>query len=269
MDMEVAFGLSDAVSDERDTTDVEQEQSTDVLQSEEGTENPTADGDELEPSTNDSPEESDEDTSSKEKRKSLEDAHRFIVDLIEDQFNSLDAGNLSGKELQEWFKENETFAEVANRSKRMKERYRSFIEKDHTVTAEDTPTSDEDDENRPMTVKEFKRLSSLQQETLLKNGLRRAEKAEFEAFATNLSIKGNDATNLRETADAIYRVNDSMEYSQALNAAHRALYAGKGTPIQITGANSQGGVAEKPVVEETVDLSEWSAGMDAKAFGIE
>jgi len=217
------------------------------------------------PATQDSPAEVDaptDDTSKeveavtvdKAEKARLEEAHKLIIDTIEDKFTDLNAGKLSPLELEHWFKENPEFADVANRAKRVKESYRRFIE-----TPRETPTTEAPviPEDKPLTIKDLQAYDQQREDALLKKQYEKANAASFEKYVTTYDIKGEPADKLRTVADTLYKANDEWSFDDALQAAHRALYDGKRTPVGLP-AGSTIPQAPSASQEEKVDLSQRS-----------
>lgn len=260
-----AFGFSDGEATGTTKTPADSTpapESTDI-QEEEGT-TPAADDSTDDTSTSDEAEtsESDED---KEERKRLEDAHVLIVDTIEDQFKSLDKGEMTPAELKAWFEKNPEFADVANRSKRMKERYRGFIESAKDLST-DTPST-EKTESKPLTIEDLKAYDQEREASLLKKQYERQNNETFTTFAVERGVKDDEVQKLRATADALLVTNDDWSYKNALEAAHRALYGSKPAPVGVPpGRTSTTPSAPEKPQSAGMDGANWVEAVSAKDF---
>lgn len=260
-----AFGFSGGEATETTKTTADSApapESTDI-QEEEGT-TPAADDSTGDTSTSEEAETS-ESTLDKEERKRLEDAHVLIVNTIEDQFKSLDKGEMSPTELKAWFEKNPEFADVANRSKRMKERYRGFMESTKDLST-DTPSADKP-ESKPLTIEDLKAYDQEREAALLKKQYERQNNETFTTFAVERGLKDDDAQKLKTTADALLATNDEWSYKNALEAAHRALYGSKPAPVGVPSSRTSSApiTPEKPQ-SAGMDGANWVEAVSAQDF---
>lgn len=260
-----AFGFSDGDATGTTKTTAEPElvpESTDI-QEEEGT-TPAADDSADDTSTSEEAGTS-ESEQDKEERKRLEDAHVLIVNTIEDQFKSLDKGEMTPAELKMWFEKNPEFADVANRSKRMKERYRGFIESSKDLST-DTPST-EKPESKPLTIEDLKAYEQEREASLLKKQYERQNNETLTTFAVDRGIKDDEVQKLRTTADALLATNDEWSYKNALEAAHRALYGNKSAPVGVpSGRSSATPTTPTPQPSAGMDGANWVEAVSAKDF---
>jgi len=260
-----AFGFSDgdATGTTKTTADSTPAPESTDIQEEDGN-TPAADDSSDDTSTSEEAEtsESEED---KEERKRLEDAHVLIVDTIEDQFKSLDKGEMTPAELKVWFEKNPEFADVANRSKRMKERYRGFIESTKDLST-DTPST-EKTESKPLTIEDLKAYDQEREASLLKKQYERQNNETFTTFAVERGVKDGEVQKLRATADALLVTNDDWSYKNALEAAHRALYGSKPAPVGVpSGRTSSTPTPSEQPQSAGMDGANWVEAVSAKDF---
>lgn len=188
-------------------------------------------------------------------QKKAQENHRLLIDSIQAKFDLLKNSRLDDSELRKWFDENPEFAAVANRSKRLKDQFRSLMQRDEAMrTSEEVkqrrasqidPNVDEinDDESKTM-AEDDKPLTRSDFRELLKQF--ETEKAEaksvgerqkkLEDYAATRKILDKEFTVFKTTADALYEVNKSVwTYEQALKAADRAMFDTKDVPVNISG----------------------------------
>lgn len=203
-----------------------------------------------------------EEEMSKEEKRRLEEAHVLIVNTIEDRFKDLDKGQLTAEELKEWFDQNPEFADIANRSKRMKERYRSFTE---TVSELPAKTDEKDEKEKPLTLKDLVEYDRQREAQLLKKQYEQASQKALESFVTSKGVSLENAPKLKTIADSLVAANEDWTFEDALQAAHRALYPSKGAPVNIAGS----GVGSTPpasAAPETPDFSSWNEVVSLEDF---
>lgn len=231
--------------------------------------------------TQDSPDEefTEEEPSEEEtpKEELTGDARRMVIDTIEREFDRLDAGTLSPEELAEYFKTNKDIAQVADGSKRVKDRYRKFVKKFEAgeyqrirEESKETPTTPETKSN--LTEEErflamLKKHDEDREKSLVERTLRDQREKELETFATSRGIKDADFSQLEKTAKALYEINDSWSYKDSLAAANRALFKTKSSPVQVpSGSSSTSSYEEKK--SQSVDFSRGSALVSGSDWGL-
>jgi len=200
---------------------------------------------------------------------------RMVIDTIETKLDKFDQGNLSKEELEAFFTENEEIARIANKSKRVKERYRAFTEGNHPKLKEETPAREEALKEEvptlaadaPLTAKDLENFFEKREAERIERTLKGERRQAFERFATNHNVVDAEATSLEKTANALMQVHADWEYGEALKAAYRANGGElKPKPVQVVG---RGLASEAPVdPDEKVDLSEGSWSIDPGAFGM-
>lgn len=190
----------------------------------------------------------------KEHIRKAENAHRQVVDMLEDKFADLDAGKLTESELKEWFKNHPEIAETADRSKRMleggvelKSKYRSLMAKaakDSAVSkksvssreVDDSNESEEqDDEDRPLTRKEFLQALEERETRILEKSMQVQRDSAIKEFAVGKNLKDESYTRFKKTVDALYRANEDWSVEEAMQAAYTALNPSKNASVNIKG----------------------------------
>lgn len=203
-----------------------------------------------------------------------EDEKRMVIDTIERQLDQFDQGILSAEDLQKFFSDKPEVANIANKSKRVKERYRSFSEGTHPRLQinEDVSPVKEDESlpttEKPLTLKDLDAYFSQKEGALFEKQLKAEKEKQFITFASERGIVDKEAEALQTTAKALADVHSEWTYDQALDAAYRAIQpAGKPKPVHVING---GGLREEQVHtnEESIDLSKTSWSMDAKSFGL-
>jgi hypothetical protein len=181
--------------------------------------------------------------------KKLSESHRHTIDLMEEKFADLTNGRIEDEELRKWFTDHPDLADLANRSKRLKDGYRSLMDRnpevrrgdktvDKTVEEVDdveTPKSPTPDD-RPLTVAEYRKLQEEQETRILEKTLTRERNAKLEEFAVARNVKDDAFTKLKTYADALFKSDNSFEnYEEAMEAAYRVIIGSKGNTVNITG----------------------------------
>lgn len=207
---------------------------------------------------------------------------RMVIDTIESQLDKFDQGALSAEDLEAFFKENEEIARIANKSKRVKERYRTFKEGKHPRLKE-TETSTEKlalsegapqkemsetkPEDAPLTAKDLEKFFEQREAAQLERQLKQERRATFETFASSHNVVDEEATALERTANALIQAHEDWSFDQALKAAYRAIGGEiKPKPTQVT---SRSLPSEPQSDEESrVDLSEGTWSIPSDAFGM-
>lgn len=197
-------------------------------------------------------------------KKQAEDNRKMVIDMLEDKFMQLQDGRLKESDLKSWFVAHPELAETANRSKRVKDRYRELMEKPVTrstsenVTIPDSQISSETSEeleNKPLTQKDLAiTLAKFneEQEIKLATKLITKERQDFiEGFAEKHQVLDKDFTVLQRNADALFKANPEWDYSEAVRAAYATVNPSKGTPVQVP--NTQMPAPE--MVQSKVDAS--------------
>lgn len=186
----------------------------------------------------------------------VEAAKRMVIDTVEDKFRDLANGRLSGPELRQWFVEHPEVAETASKAKRVKEAYRTFMSTAETpvsVKEEDT-LPEVKSEEKPVTLKEIEKMLNERETKILESRMLKERDKLTEDFASQRGIVDEEYTRLKATADALYKTQD-WEYSDALEAAQRALFPQKPKPVQVPITSNAPSLGKETVEEESVDLS--------------
>lgn len=214
----------------------------------------------------------------KDAKKKAESAHRQVIDLIGEKFELLKNNRMDDQELRKWFLDHPEFAETANRSKRMKDQFRTLMERSPEVRRGETkvekvPEDEEVDDtpeekkslsgDRPVTASELKKLLDDREEHLLEKTLvkERAEKAEN--FAVNHSIVDDEYESLKRNADALFDANNDWTYEMALEASYAATNISKGKPLNVVTPNA---IKQENKREEKVDLTKPTPLMTKEEF---
>jgi hypothetical protein len=204
----------------------------------------------------------------KEYKKKADDAHKQVIDLIEDKFKLLEDNRLEDKELRKWFLDHKEFADSANRSKRMKDKYRALMERSPEVRSgdkkvEQIPEKDVVDDtkeetkiptgDRPLTASDLQKALDERDERLLERSLIQERQSRAEEFAQKNNILDDDYKALIRNADALLKANEEWTYTQALEAAKAVIRTPKDKPMNVVTNDSIRGSREGP--KEKVDLT--------------
>jgi hypothetical protein len=195
-------------------------------------------------------------------RKKATDSHKQVIELIEDKFKLLENDRLTDEELRTWFLDHPEFSDTANRSKRMKDKYRSLMERSPEVRrGEKTlPKVDESDEevktpsgDRPLTATELMKLLDEREDRLLERSMVKERDSKLIDYAAQHNIVDDEYNKLKANADALFAVNKDWTYEQAVEKAHLTISESKGKPMVTASADAiRSQVAQK---EEEVDLT--------------
>jgi len=221
------------------------------------------------PKTTDEPKDSDpkegqkpkteeEKPSASEHEKQVERAREEVrlerLDRVAEKFASLDAGEMTKEELREFFQKYPLIAEVANRSKRFKDRFRELTEKTERKGPEQKEEDDDEEEERPITLKDLKRVQDEADSRALERSLRVERVQQAEAFATKNGIKDEAFDKLVRTADAIFKANEELGYDKALQAAYNAFNPSKPDPApSLNGGMNPDPLTKKAKSESALD----------------
>jgi len=158
-------------------------------------------------------------------------AHEQVIDLLEEKFTQLKEGELDEETLKEWFVKNPSFADTANRSKRLKEDYRTLMEK--PVEAQEERPSGE----KPLTLKDLQQYDADREARVLAKAQERERDGQFTDFAVKYKVVDADAEQLRRNAEALYKANPEWDYPKAVSMAYATINPQKSSPVNIS-ANS-------------------------------
>lgn len=165
------------------------------------------------------------------------ESHKLVIDTIEAQFELLDKGALSEEVLRSWFIDHPNIAEVANRSKRMKERYRSFMDQSTSSTGSQPKleakqeVSKDPSKEKPLTLNDLELFEKEREARILERTLSRERDLKAEKYAIDRKITDQGFDSLKRTAEALFRSNPDWTYDEALDASNRALFGGKNPPV--------------------------------------
>lgn len=187
------------------------------------------------PSTESTQEEAQKPEDGKIFKKQAEDNRKMVIDMLEDKFQQLSTGKIKDSDLKQWFSSHSELAETANRSKRVKDRYRELMEKPLEVLPSDETILDE--EEKPITPKELARIleehGAEQEARILSKTLIQDREKTFESFAVSKRVVDQDVDVLKRNAEALYKVNPEWDYQDALAAAYHTITPSKGKPVNI------------------------------------
>jgi hypothetical protein len=185
---------------------------------------------------------------------------------------------MDDQELRKWFLDHPEFAETANRSKRMKDQFRTLMERSPEVRRGETkvekvPEDEEVDDtkeekkslsgDRPVTASELKKLLDDREEHLLEKTLVKEREGKAEDFAVRHSIVDDEYESLKRNADALFDANNDWTYEQALEASYGAINISKGKPMNVVTPNA---IKQENKREEKVDLTKPTPLMTKEEF---
>lgn len=168
-------------------------------------------------------------------KKQAEDNRKLVIDMLEDKFQQLKNGKLKPDELKQWFSTHGEIAETANRSKRVKDRYRELMDTAVETQKEILPESIDTEE--PLTRKELEAtLAKFSEEQNIRNFSRsivQERETQLEDFAIEHKVLDKSFDSLKRNADALFKANPDMDYQDAVKAAYYAFNPQKGSPVNI------------------------------------
>ena len=201
-------------------------------------------------------------------RKKATDSHKQVIELIEDKFKLLEDNRLTDQELRTWFLDHPEFSDTANRSKRMKDKYRSLMDRSPEVrrgekVIQKVEEADEiDDTNeevktpsgdRPLTASELDKILDAREDRLLERGVVKERESKIVDYAAEHNIVDDEYKKLKANADALFEVNKDWSYEEAVAKAHLTITNSKDKPMVTATADAiKGQVTQK---EEKVDLT--------------
>ncbi len=168
-------------------------------------------------------------------KKQAEDNRKLVIDMLEDKFQQLKDGRLKSDELKKWFSTHGEIAETANRSKRVKDRYRELMDTAVETQKEIPPETIETEE--PLTRKELEAtLAKFSEEQNIRNVSRsiiQERENQLENFAIEHKVLDKSFDSLKRNADALFKANPDMDYPDAVKAAYHAFNPQKSSPVNI------------------------------------
>lgn len=182
--------------------------------------------------------------------KKLEVSKRMIIDDIDEKFQQLASGKLTRDELDQWFDKIPERRDIANRSKRLKEVYRTFAEKPATQNI--TPAINA---NQPM---DMNNINKLIDERLASQKNAEVEKAKEElckSYAVRYGVKDDEYNKLVANAKAISQANPEWDYGTSLDRALNVIRPYKGSTLNFPNGITQDKVN---IPEQQIDLSKQS-----------
>ena len=212
----------------------------------------------------------------REAKRKADKAHSQVIDLIEDKFKLLDDRKMEDEELRKWFLDHPEFADTANRSKRMKDKFRNLMERSPEVRRGEkmVPESKEevDDDkpeekrslgDKPLTSGELMKMLDERDERLIERSLTKERDSKAEDFAAEHKVLDEEYTKLKRNAEALFEANDDWTYERALEAALTAMNAGKPKPLNVA-AQGERAIAQEG--QDKVDLTQPTPLMDWDQF---
>jgi len=183
-------------------------------------------------------------------RQKADTAHRMVIELLGEKFNELKAGRMSDKEMRAWFDAHPDFAEVANRSKKWKDSYRTLMERDPAAKWKDErprdvepeETVDDDDpqdrtvnpDNKILTKDDIVSILDEREARLLEKQLKQTQKALAEQYAISRGLKDEKYERFQTNVDAIAKANPDWDNDQVFEAAANVVDPGKKTPVNLS-----------------------------------
>lgn len=187
-----------------------------------------------------------------------QESHRQVIDLIADKFQDLDGGRLTQDQLNDWFSRNPEFAQVANKSKRVKERFRSLMSSKPEAAAKvetDEKKSSDQGEDKPLTRKDLKNILEDNSTQTAKKLMLREREETAEKYAGKYKIQDQDFNRFKTVAEKLYEANDEWDWNDALEASHRALVPSKPKGVSLGGSGAQQNDGGDDGGNEKVDLT--------------
>lgn len=169
-------------------------------------------------------------------QKEADEAREQVLDLLQEKFTQLKEGELNEEDLKAWFTKNPSFADTANRSKRLKEDFRNLMEKSNGQPATESKATPED---KPLTLKDLQAYDQEREARVLAKAQEREQQREFTDFAVKHKVVDADAKQLKINADALYKANPEWDYAKAVSTAYSTINPQKSAPTNIS-ANSLG-----------------------------
>lgn len=205
--------------------------------------------------------------------KKAEEKHTLVIDLLDEKFQQLKAGKMTDLELKEWFGKHPELAETAGRSKRLKEDYRTLMEKEIPTEVVDDKSpakaakQDKDEADKPLTLKDLQRYDDEREAKLLSKTVQRERENQLVDFAVKHKVLDKDVDSLKRNAEALFRVNPEWDYSEAVQSAYNALNPRKSSPTNINIASGSSKTADQVATkfdaargEQLLSASEFSGG---------
>jgi len=200
-------------------------------------------------------------------KKQAEDNRRMVIDMLEEKFQQVQKGSLSEDQLKQWFSQHPELGETANRSKRVKEKYRELMSKPSQEKAEVA----EPGEDQPLTLKELKTyLHDFEEEReakYLSKQLAKERDDHIENFAEKHQVLDSNFDSLKRNADALFKANPDWTYERAVQSAYYTINPQKGSSVNITTKTMAAPEAQSTKVDATtpggvqlISASEFSGG---------
>ena len=215
----------------------------------------------------------------KEFKNKADTAHKQVIELIADKFKLLEDGRLEDGELRKWFLDHPEFSDTANRSKRMKDQYRSLMERSPEVrrgdkavekVSENEEVDDTEEKpkiptgDKPVTANDLAKLLDERDERLMEKSLIKERDSKAETFAEKYQVVDDEYKNLRKNADALFEANDDWTYEKALEMALITIRPSKDKPLNTATPDSIKGTQGKP--SEKLDLTKATPLMTEEEF---
>jgi len=204
----------------------------------------------------------------KDQAKKADQYHKQIIDLLEEKFKSVADGKMTPQELRQWFDANPDFAEKANRSKRLKDKFRPLMQSDEAnrvnpevaaKRAEQTQEVSEgemvDDDKKPLTRKDLDSYFESREEKLLIRMSEKERKKELEEYAISKGLKDDVAIRFSKLAEVLYKNDPTFEsFDEAKEAAYTVIKPSKPSPKGLQGGTGTSAIGS--VESQMVDASE-------------
>jgi len=194
-------------------------------------------------------EDSTEEDESSELAKANKEMHLAMLDTIAEKFDDLLHNRITKEDLKTWLDKNALYHEKANKSKRLKDQYRTFMA---SLTPETQATTTTD------TIPQGDIAQIVAQEVAKALAAKDQEKATtaftktIDTFASQKGLKGDTYTLFQTNVNALKSVHTTLPQDQILNMAYGATVPQKGNGIVL--ANQTAGTTVS-TQEESIDLS--------------
>ncbi len=180
--------------------------------------------------------------------KANEAMHLAIIDAITDKFDDLSHGRITKDELKAWLDKNPLYHEKADRSKRLKNEYRTFMTQYNKSKEQQIVQGAQN--NNSIDVNDIVRKTVAQ--ALAERDAQQGEKQFFtsiDEYAASRNLKDDQYDLFKKTAVALSQAGISKDsvFTMAYNAV---------VPVKHSGASIQGGsIIQAKAPSQEVDLS--------------
>ena len=200
-------------------------------------------------------EEDSTDSEGSELAKANQRMHLAMLDTIAEKLDDLSNNRITKEELKTWFEKHPDYSEKANKSKRLKEPYRSFMAAfTPETTTPTTETAPQGDIAQIVAQEVAKALAAKEQEKATT-----AFSVTVNTFATQKGLKGDTYTMFQTNVNALKQVHKTLSQDQILSMAYGATIPQKGNGVVLP---NQTATTVASTQDEVVDLSRGAVFID-------